>query len=225
MAKKTKRISVNAFEKAVNAAQANCTTVTWNEIEISVKHILSISEVIEFVDYLVDLCFVDGRGYTPEVFDFGVRQGLLTRYANFSMPDNIEKQYSLVCGSDAAETVSQCVNQGQLREVVAAANRRIEHRLDVDAKMVAMVKINEAIDIAMGFAEGVMDKLNRFGDVDVQQMLDMLQGMGEGDGSVAESVVSAYMEQLQSAEPKREVDGGADIVPFPKDEEDVGCDN
>lgn len=205
MAKNKKKISVNTFEKVAKEHFGNEVIVDWYGVEVTVTPTISAVEMMNFVDDVVESAFLEDLGYMPEVFDFVVRCNVLTRYANFSLPGNIEKRYELVYGTDAFETVVQKVNPGQYDEIVRAAKEKIEYKLDTSAAAVtrdAERMIDTFGDIQNQF-ESLFSGLS--GD-DIKKMVSAI-----GDKSVDEErLVKAYLEQTSGRE--RQVNDGESEV-------------
>ena len=205
MAKNKKKITVNTFEKVAKEHFGNEVIVDWYGVEVTVTPTISAVEMMNFVDDVVESAFLEDLGYMPEVFDFVVRCNVLTRYANFSLPGNIEKRYELVYGTDAFETVVQKVNPGQYDEIVRAAKEKIEYKLDTSAAAVtrdAERMIDTFGDIQNQF-ESLFSGLS--GD-DIKKMVSAI-----GDKSVDEErLVKAYLEQTSGRE--RQVNDGESEV-------------
>ena len=101
---KTKKISVNAFQKVMKETYSPTYTFDWNGIEVTVNKTLSLKDMLEFVDDVVKSCFTEETNrYLPEVKDFVIRVCILEKYANFTMPQNVENQYELVYCTDAVQ--------------------------------------------------------------------------------------------------------------------------
>lgn len=126
-AKKQPKISVNAFEKVVKN-NTNTTTIRWNDIEVVVTPSLSLREMMAFVNNVVTLCFVgEDNQYTPEVKDFAVKANVLEKYANFTLPKSIEKQYDFIYNTDAFESVLMAVNPHQFQEMMVAIDKKLDY--------------------------------------------------------------------------------------------------
>lgn len=86
------------FENIVNN---NCPVETkiinWNGAEISVKPMLSIEEMAEFVSQVVSGYFAgEDDAYSPEFGDFAKKYGIITYYTNIILPSSTAKQYDLI---------------------------------------------------------------------------------------------------------------------------------
>ena len=93
MAKKSEKIAVKSFKGAANVTDNVPTVVEWNGLSISVTKRLGLRQVLAFIDEVVNGCFSEESGeYMPEVVDFAIRCNVLTRYANFTLPTDVEEK-------------------------------------------------------------------------------------------------------------------------------------
>ena len=135
MAKTEKKVSIALFDKIAKEHFQNEATIQWHEAEVRVKRTLSLKEMLSFVDEL---------GYMPEVKDFAIKSNILTRYANFSVPDNLEHRYQMVYGTDAVDAVCAVIDTTQLQEIVNSINDKIRFLCDSKANL-----IQERIDAVL----------------------------------------------------------------------------
>lgn len=125
---KTKKISINAFDKIVKENYTPTTTVEWHGQEIVVKRTLSFKEMMEFVDSVTKTCFtISTNTYMPEVKDFAVKSNILERYANFTLPNNLDHRYELIYSSDAIETVLNHISHQQFNEIMVSIDAKIKN--------------------------------------------------------------------------------------------------
>ena len=190
MAKDEKRISINALEKIAKEQFSTEVKERWFDIEVTIKRVLPLTEMIGFVNEVVDACILIDGCFHPGGMDFAEKSGILTHYANFTLPDNLEKQYWLIYQTDAADMVCRHIDTVQLREIVNAANRKIDYLCDSDA---AAVKAKlDSILKALADAGDRMEEA--FSNVSAEDLQRLASALAEG-GLSEEKVVSAYMEQ------------------------------
>ena len=128
MADKIKKISINAFEEAVNSQYNPTEVVEWRGLKIVVKHALSLKENLTFVDSVVKSCFGKEDGaYMPEVKDFAVRSCIIEHYTNITLPSNLDKRYELLYGSDLLEAIMPNINQLQFNALMRAIESKTEY--------------------------------------------------------------------------------------------------
>lgn len=124
MAKNEKRISITALDKIMKEKFDNQVVDTWNDIEVVMKRNLSITETLEFVNDVVMSCFSDSNGFVPEVMDFAIKSNILSKYANFSLPDKLEHRHEIIYRTDAVFFVCEHINMEQLREITASIDKK-----------------------------------------------------------------------------------------------------
>lgn len=190
---KTKKISINAFDKIIENTYTPTETVEWNGIEITIKNTLSLTEMMAFVDSVTKSCFTSDNGtYLPEVKDFAIKSCVLEMYANFAMPSNIEHRYKLIYCSDAISTVLQHINNQQFSEITQAIDDKVSHIAQANIEMVN----RQANDLYASF-----DNLQK-------QLAEVFSGVGSDDmsklvGAISkgklneEKLVQAYMSQTK----------------------------
>lgn len=192
MSKNTKRISVNKFETAIDTDNTIVTTLVGTEdVEIQIKKIISLSDMMKFVRDVVDSC-VDGESgeYIPEAYDFAIRIAVLTYYANFEMPSNLEKRYFIVYNTPAFEQVLNSINRCQFNNIIEAINRKIKYRLDIMTSTAA-AKIHEIIDKLSDVAE---DAENAFKGVSAQEIANFVDGISKLKDIKDEDIAKAIVE-------------------------------
>lgn len=146
MAKDIDRVSINNFEQAL----AKDTVITeilvdTEDVTIQIKKTITLPEMMLFVQEVVEAC-IDGETgeYIPEAYDFAIRSAVLTHYANFAMPANLEKQYWLIYNTRAFQQVLNNINEQQFNDIIRAIDRKVKYMLDVMSSA-AVSKINEVI--------------------------------------------------------------------------------
>ena len=130
MSKEIKRISVSAFENIAKQA-TNESTVVWEGLELNIRSQLPFDEMLAFVSEVTASCFFEDGSYAPEMMDFMIRRGVLYRYANFRLPQDINKQYWLAYATDAVEFVYNHIDTHQFQAITTAIREKVEHQCDL----------------------------------------------------------------------------------------------
>lgn len=146
MAKDIDRVSINNFEQALaKDTVITETLVDTEDVTIQIKKTITLPEMMLFVQEVVEAC-IDGETgeYIPEAYDFAIRSAVLTHYANFAMPANLEKQYWLIYNTRAFQQVLNNINEQQFNDIIRAIDRKVKYMLDVMSSA-AISKINEVI--------------------------------------------------------------------------------
>ena len=192
MAKKEKRISINALEKIAKEQFPESVTEQWFDIEVTIKRSLPLKEMLEFVQEVVDACFTTDGTFVPEIMDFATKSGILTHYANFTLPDNLEKQYWLIYSTGAVDMVCQHINMVQLQEMIGGINRKIDHMCDTDI-VATKAKLNDLYEAFVKMGTEVSDLFSGVNAEELQKMVGALGGTELNE----EKIVSAYIEHMK----------------------------
>lgn len=202
MEKDIKRVSIAKFESALDKENIVTETLAGTEdVVIEIKKTIPLYEMTAFVQEVVEACVDSETGdYIPEAYDFAFRVAVLTHYANFAMPSNLEKQYMLVYGTRAFNQVTGSINVCQLNDIVKAIDRKIQFMLDVISSS-AVTKINEVInkfnDIATS-SEQVFGGMNPADLSKVIEGITKLNKMDEAD--VAKVILDVKSEGSDTTE-------------------------
>lgn len=191
---KTKKISINAFDKIVKENYAPVTTIEWHGQEVVIKCTLSFKEMLEFVDSVTKTCFtMTTNTYMPEVKDFAVKSNILEKYANFTLPDNLDHRYELIYSSDAIETILTHVNYHQFNEIMAAIDAKIKNlaQSNIEATNKQMNEIYAAFTNLQTQIEGM------FSGIDASNFNALIGAFGNG-GLNEEKLVDAYLANTKS---------------------------
>lgn len=98
-------------------------TIIWHGMAITVRTLLPIQEVSQFVNSVMDCCYDKSRDiFVPDMKDFAFRFNVVSRYACVDLPTNIEEQYSVLYNTDIYDSVLRSVNSGQIAALNEAIN-------------------------------------------------------------------------------------------------------
>lgn len=204
MANKKDRVSINALERGVKeAADQNVVTIEWRGVEVNVRRRLSLVEMMDFVDGVVESCFspVDSS-YMPEVKDFAIRCGILEDYANFTLPKNVEKKYELVCACDAYEQIMSIVDRTQFESILCAIDEKIDHYRNSHIE-----EVKKQMDELYFTLEDLMQKLvNAFEGLDPVAVSDFVNAMQTGGIDESKVVEAIFAERQKQEEAKHNGD-------------------
>lgn len=190
MAKKEKKISIRAMDEVLKRDYQPTVQCEWNDVEVTIKRTLSFKEMLEFVNDVVMSCFREDGSFLPEVRDFVVRSNILTRYANFSLPDNLEHRYELVYCTDAEELVRRYINETQIDEIERAIDRKLQELCRSNA-----VGIQRQMSQLLANLDEVQQKAEQMiGSVTKEDLEKLIGALGNGAVD-EEKLVQAYMNQ------------------------------
>ncbi len=191
---KNKKVSITAFDKIVDENYVPYNSIEWHGIELIIKRTLSFSEMMTFVNRVVQTCFSEEDGkYLPEVKDFMIRSCVLEMYGNFAIPSNIEHLYSLIYCSDAVQTVLGNINRIQFDEIADAIDRKIEYL--AQSHIDTITKQAEALYASV---ENLQQQLaGVFSGVKAEDMKKMIGAISNGQID-EERLVAAYIDQTRN---------------------------
>lgn len=192
MAKKEKRISINALEKIAEEQFAQIIEVKWQDLDVTIKRTLPMQEMLLFVKEVTEACFLEDGTFVPEIMEFAIKSGVLTHYANFNLPSDLKKQYWLIYNTDAANMIYQHINLEQFNEIVESINRKIDHMCDTD---IASVKA-ELNDLNNAFGKIGEQFSAMFDGIDTSDLQRVIEAVGD-EGVNEEKIVSAYVEHMK----------------------------
>ncbi len=191
MAKKNDKVSVSAFDKYV---KDNCDSrpiqIEVGGLSFMVKPVLSFEDLLTFAKIVADSCFSDNGEFVPEVREFMIRRNILERYAGFTMPQNLEKQYELVTmASEVIDEIVAHVDQRQFRALLDAIGEKIDAK-----QMINESAVTKQVNELYGFMANMQSQLeSMFAGVDSGDMARLVSAISEG-GLDQEQIVKAYFD-------------------------------
>lgn len=181
---KLKRVSINALEKVMkDMDQSAYVETNWRGVDILVRKYLPLKTMLEFVENVVGSCISENGGYNPEAKEFAIKTNILTKYANFTMPSNIELHYDLVNKTDAVAYVLDFIDGDQMDEIRYAIDERIRYMIHINASAVQ---------------KQLMDINSAFYNIQ-SQFTDMFSGLKEGDMKALADAISSHKELNEEA--------------------------
>lgn len=199
MAKNDKRISIAAFDKVAKEQAVNDTVFDWHGVEITVKYTLGLTDMMEFVHDAAESCFSESGAFVPEVMDFAIKSNILSRYARFTLPDNLEHRYALIYETDAVDVVCEHINERQLQEITASIKRRVNY---VCQSKVTLIQ-QKAEEMFMAFEKLQKQSESMFDNVSKEDIQKLLSAVANG-GFDEEAVVKAYLAQTKSPDSQKD---------------------
>lgn len=187
-------VSTEELERIVSSVFKPTTKVEWNGIELEIKNVISLQDMLSFVRDVVDNCFTDDTGeYIPEVKDFAMRCAVLEYYGNFSLPEDVKHKYELVYGSDAIMVVLQHIDKYQYGEMMSAIDKKIAHRAQSNIEALT-TQMNEAISAMNDITDGMA---SIFGGIDNSTVTKIADAIANGAFD-QEKLLSAFMEKRKA---------------------------
>lgn len=199
MAKTIKRVSITTLDKiAKETFNNNVETFEWYGTDIVIKHSIGLSDVLEFVNNVVESCFGESGNFIPEVMDFAIKGNILTKYANLTMPENLEHRYDLIYQTDIVDEVCKRINRAQLQEVISSISKKIDYLCSVNASVVQQ-KLSELVIAFEGMQKQTASLFDNVSNEDIEKLIGAVSG-----GSISEEkIVEAYMKHKNDGADKK----------------------
>ena len=212
MAKKESRISINKLESVL---KENIVVVPMRgneDVNIIIRRTLPLKDMMQFVENVVSSCVdAETASYTPEIKEFAIRSEILTTYANFNLPSNVEKQYELPYCTDVLCQVMEHINNKQLHEIEVAIDARIDH----EVKMIETVLAAKTNEMMLRIEAMVEQFEAAFGGINSDDFNGVVKKLSEMDSMTEESIAKAVLD-VQRNEIEAKTNETEKVVSFPK---------
>ena len=219
-----KQITINQWEKTKEDITVKFSLIEGEDgPEVIVRKALPLSEVWEAVDEIVEMCMPTinvgtedepkmEQVFMPENRDFAVRRIIMSRYANFKLPQDFGKQYDLMYSTPVYQKVANCIDQMQLMEMVGAAERKLDYLKE------ERLSVSRAIKDVLG---QFTDAANQLQDVDpnaVQQVLGLRSDTKNAGEKIVEKTMREAAQGTATPVKKSKRASSKKVVELPKQE-------
>lgn len=174
--KKHKGVEASAVLKAIgvdNDVQILTIGEGENRVEVIVKKRLSLGERADMVDSIASMvCSQNESGdfFAPYLRKFAYDFNVLNYFTNIKLPDDMNKVWELVDGTDIAARVIDALGRNTcVQSIIHEANELIEHRKNA---LLKKTKVDTLLDTVIDIAHGVKsstDGLDTAGIVELAQ--------------------------------------------------------
>lgn len=202
MAKKiSKDISVSKIDSIYKEGFCNTVTAEWHGVEVSITKTISLSDMLSFVSDVVAKCFDENGDYFPELMDFAIKENILTRFANFRMPSNVDHQYNILYQTDAVDFVCMHINENQLNDIIDSIEAKLDYIKDSNI-MFIRAKINKLIEAMESLQENA---LGLFSGITKEDINAVVGSFAEGGKFNEEKLVKAYANIMHNRDGNQEM--------------------
>lgn len=195
MAKNEKKITINSLDKILEENYTNTITAEWHGIEVAIKRTLGFKDMLEFVNDVVMSCFQTDSGFVPEVVDFAIKSNILSRYANYSLPDRLEHRYEIIYCTDAVDFVCKHINNEQLGEITASIHKKISYLCNTNIMNIQ----KQMTELVSSFETMRQKTADMYANLTPEDMSKVLSAFEDGKLS-EEKLVEAYLQKTRPAE-------------------------
>ena len=192
-------IKASAFDEYINDNFAKTEVVEIGGVQVEVKHHLSLSEMLDLTDYVVNNCFQgENDAYMPQLKDFLFRAGLIQKYTNIELPDNISEQYDFLYQSDIISKIIECINPNEIRNILDAIDLRISHEQTVQLDEYRK-KIEEIYSSILEMNRQAEELYKDMSSDDMADLISALANASNGNVS-SEELAKAMMKYKKEAD-------------------------
>lgn len=193
MAKKAGRVSINALESTIDKSALEF-DIDFKGVNVHIVRSISLQEMLEFVSSVTESCFAEDGTYLPEAQELAFYCNVLTRYANFTLPESTEKKYMLIYNTDAVRIVCEHINMDQLDDIRVAIKKKIDYKRAIELNE-QRAKMDELITAC----SELLAKIGSiFPEMTPEEMMAALQAMSNQQFD-EEKLVKAYMKEKQNS--------------------------
>lgn len=190
MMAKVKKVSINAFEKAVKECHENTVVAEWNGLEVVITHTISLQDMMNLVAEVADNCFLDDGRYIPEMMQPLLDCGVVERYTNISLPSNLAARYELVMKSGIMDFIMPKINSNQYSDIVVAIRDKVDYACDSNT-----AEFNRAIDNMMESINAIQESTkNLFENVSPDDIRKIVGVVGD-ERRIEERIVDEYIKK------------------------------
>lgn len=192
MAKKEKRVPINKLESIMNPVTVTVPLDGTTDVNVVIRRTLPLSDVLQFVADVVAACIDSETGeYTPEILPFAIKANVLTTYANFNLPSNVEKQYELLYNTTAVDQVMSHINMAQYEEIVHAINQKI----DFACSAMTSTVVGQVSALAQRMEDFANKSDALFSDVNSEDMSALMRNLSSIDKVDERALVHAVFDE------------------------------
>ena len=190
MANKNK-ISITALENAIKPELKNrLKTIEWNGLEIEVKTMISLKDMLTIVDSIVDNCFDDETGeYIPEIYDFALRDSMITVLTNITMPSSTEKQYE-ICYSTLFNAVLDVIGNDSYYHLIDVSEKKIDYINEINISS-AKKDLQELVDAFEGIQIQLGGMFDGIGSDDLKNILAAVSKNGLDENKLMQAYLNS----------------------------------
>lgn len=195
MAKNDKRVAISTVDAIIKERFCNSITEKWYDAEVEIKYSISFAEMLTFVNDVVSSCFQQDGGFMPEVLDFIIKSNILTKYANFSMPNNLKHRYEIIYSTDIVDFVYRHINPAQIKEIMTSINRKIDYMCNSHILAVQR-QLNKVADSLENMQQQTAELFN---SVSAEDIAKITEAISSGELN-SDKIVEAYLKQTKPVE-------------------------
>lgn len=158
--------------------------------EITIRKLISFTEMVAFIDSVVQSCFLGERGeYSPEARHIATYTNLVKRYTDMELPDGTDEIYRVIHETGIVHTILENIDRSQYEEIEYAIGEKVRYLNEVH--MNEFYNSMQNLCVQVKEMVGVMSEL--FGGIGEEDLATALKTLS-ASGVTKEDVVRAVLD-------------------------------
>lgn len=170
----------------------NVQKLIWNGIEIEVKKVLSVKDMLDYIDFVSKSCFSEDGEYTPQLKGYAQKKMTILKYTNIQFSKDIDETFTLIYGTTLVRDIVSIISKDQYLDMNNAVSRIVEYTINNNTK-----KFEADVEkIVNSMAEMNNDLGSLFGDVKSEDVKNLFTAVKNGQID-EEALVNAYIKNMK----------------------------
>ena len=201
---KNEMISISAMDKIIKDTVEESVEVDFHGQQLVIKKFLPFSEMIGFVNEVVEGCFSEDGEYLPEIKSFLAEINLISYYSNVRLPDDTKHKYDIINKTSIVPVIQQAIDQDQYRTIMRSIDEKINHRVYTNEQL-----FNNRLEQAITTINTIVNSVKESFDGITPEDLKNIVGAISENGVDEEKIVKAYLNQSKGTESQYSTDANA----------------
>lgn len=174
---KDKKFSITLLDKIVKENIEEKVVVDFYGSDLSISRFLDLTQMIQFVNQVVDGCFDDSTGeYIPEAKGLLIDRNTVLYYANVNLPDDFKHMYDILTKTGIADTIRENIDKRQYGNILRAIDEKVDAKIYTNEQLFTN-KLSSAISTMESLSNNITDL---FKDMSPDQMKAALGAISGG---------------------------------------------
>lgn len=169
--------------------------IDWHGVEIYINKTISLWDMVDFINTVVNSCFTEDGDYLPQLKDYLINEMTIMKYTNVELPDDYNVKYDLIYRTDLLAQVYAKIDASQynsilnsIAEKISLCNQTNIESFEAKIKMVSDKLANMESLIGSLFGEINSDDINKLFSALTKNGIDETK------------IVDAYMNNMRESD-------------------------
>ena len=192
----------------ITGEYSNIVKKNWQGMTFEIKRLLPFTEMIEFVDAVMSLCFSDSYLYLPEVRDFAINSCIIDYYTNMDLIDDVDTRYNTIYCTNLIEQIKKEINIEQLEKILDAIDEKIDYRVNTNIDAL----LSQVDNIVQSLEDFTQKMQSSFAELTPDDIKDFVTSIGSiGSNTLdEEKIVKAYLNNAKKDKDEQEGPSGGE---------------